>query len=63
MASKNIQLCATVSEDLNSQVLEIAGKDKRTFSQTVALLLEKAIYERNRKRKKNPSQHNSADPR
>lgn len=63
MASKNIQLCATVSEDLNNQVLEISVKDKRTFSQTVALLLQKAINERNRKRKKDTAQHNSTDQR
>lgn len=52
MASKNIQLCATVPEELNQQVFDISVKDKRTFSQTVALLLQKAINERTRKRKK-----------
>lgn len=63
MISKNIQICATVPEELNLQVLSISEKDKRTFSQTVALLLQKAINERNRKRKKDTPQYNSTDSR
>ena len=46
----NIQLCATVQKSLANQVAEIAVRDNRTFSQTVSLLLQQAVKERNRKR-------------
>lgn len=47
----NHQICATVSTDLINEISEIAERENRTFSQTVALLLHKAVKEKNRKRK------------
>lgn len=48
---KKIQICATVPQSLADSVEEISTRDNRTFSQTVALLLQQAVKERNRKRK------------
>lgn len=49
--SNSTQICATVSNIIATEVLEIAKRDNRTFSQTVSLLLQRALHERNRKRK------------
>ena len=46
----NTQICATVPKSLSADISEIAERDNRTFSQTVALLLHSAVKERNRKR-------------
>jgi hypothetical protein len=63
--SSNTQICATVPQSMINDISEIAVRDNRTFSQTVALLLQQAVKERNRKRKnvKNNIPDNSADPR
>ena len=61
---KKVQICATVPESLGNAVAEIAIRDNRTFSQTVALLLQQSVKERNRKRKnakKDNTQHNPND--
>jgi len=49
--SKNTQICATVPQSIINDISEIAARDNRTFSQTVALLLHQAVKEKNRKRK------------
>lgn len=41
-----------VSETIVNQVKEIAEKEKRSVSQMIEILLERAIKERNRKSKK-----------
>jgi len=48
---KKVQICATVPQSLGNSIAEIAIRDNRTFSQTVALLLHQAVKEKNRKRK------------
>lgn len=55
--SKNIQICATVTEEINNEILDISSKSNRSFSQTVMILLQQAIKERNRKKKKHPKEH------
>lgn len=47
------QVSATVSDELYAQLIDIAIRDKRPLSQSVALLLEQAVKERNRKKKNN----------
>jgi metal-responsive CopG/Arc/MetJ family transcriptional regulator len=47
------QIFASVTQEIVTQIEEIAQKDGRTFSQTVKILLERAIKERNRKKKDN----------
>ena len=62
--SKNTQICATVPQSMINDISEIALRDNRTFSQTVALLLQQSVKERNRKRKnakKDNTQHNPND--
>lgn len=61
--SKNTQICVTISEELNLTILKIAAQDSRTLSQTVSLLLVKAIKEKTRKRAKKESsiQHHTTD--
>jgi hypothetical protein len=49
MANK-IQICATVDEMLRNEILELSLKNKRTFSQTVSILLQSALKEKLRKR-------------
>lgn len=45
------QISATVNQETINEVKEVAKSLNRTFSQTVEILLEKAIKERNRKKK------------
>ena len=62
--NKNIQVCATIPESLSNDIIRIADKDKRTFSQTVSLLLHQSVKERNRKKiakQKNSTEHNTTD--
>jgi hypothetical protein len=55
------QICATIPNELSESIFEIAKRDNRTFSQTVSLLLQQAVKERNRKRNAKSSniQHQS----
>ena len=46
----NIQVCATISKELNDEVVELSQKENRTFSQMVSLLLQLAVKEKTRKR-------------
>lgn len=57
----NTQICATIPKGLISDINEIADRDNRTFSQTVCILLQRAVKESNRKRKKDNTQHHSDD--
>jgi hypothetical protein len=50
-----IRISLYVSETVVNQVKEIAEKEKRSVSQMVEILLEKAIKEKNRKSKKQQS--------
>lgn len=59
--SNNIQIHVTVPEDLSAEISRIADRDKRSFSQTVALLLQSAVKERNRKKKNSQVSDNPAD--
>ena len=47
------QIHASIEEETIQEIENIAKKDSRTFSQTVKILIEKAIKERNRKKKSN----------
>lgn len=47
------QISATISQETLNEVSKIAKESKRTFSQMVAILIEKAIKERNRKKTNN----------
>lgn len=44
------QISATVPQETVDEVNKIAASSQRTFSQMVAILLEKAIKEKNRKK-------------
>lgn len=50
MESKKTQICATIPVDLIEKINKEATKENRTFSNMVAILLERAIKERERKR-------------
>lgn len=43
------QVSATITEQLKQELEKIAEKERRTLSQTVGILLERAIKEKNRK--------------
>lgn len=47
------QISLTVTEQTLQEVKTIAEREKRTLSSTAEILLEKAIKERNRKKKTN----------
>ena len=47
------QIHASIEEITIDEIESISKKEGRTFSQTVKILLEKAIKERNRKKKDN----------
>jgi hypothetical protein len=47
------QIHASIEEETIQEIENISKKDSRTFSQTVKILLEKSIKERNRKKKDN----------
>jgi hypothetical protein len=47
-----IRISLYVSETVVTQVKEIAEKEKRSVSQMLVILLERAIKEKNRKSKK-----------
>lgn len=44
------QVSATITEQLKQDLEKIAEKERRTLSQTVGILLERAIKEKNRKK-------------
>jgi len=46
------QISATVNQETINEVKEVAKSLNRTLSQTVEILLERAIKERDRKKKK-----------
>jgi hypothetical protein len=48
--SKTTQICATVPVELSNDITDMANNEDRTFSQMVAILLKKAIKEKNRKK-------------
>ena len=47
------QIHASIEEETIQEIENISKKEGRTFSQTVKILLERAIKERNRKKKDN----------
>ena len=47
-----IQVSASISEEPLQEIMKIAEREGRTLSQTVKILLERAIKERDRKKKK-----------
>ncbi len=49
---KNIQICATVPEEVNNEIVALAEKDRITYSQSVGRLLLSALKERKRNREK-----------
>lgn len=51
--SRSPQVSATIPEDLLASIQELADKDSRTISQMVAILLQYAVKEKNRKRRGN----------
>jgi hypothetical protein len=48
---RNPQVSSTVTPDLYGQIEAIAVKEKRTISEMVSLLLERAVKEKTRPRK------------
>jgi len=48
--SKTTQICATVPVELSDEIIAMSNNEDRTFSQMVAILLKKAIKEKNRKK-------------
>lgn len=44
------RITAAITDELWLKITEISKKDRRSFSQTVEMLLEYAIKEKNRKR-------------
>jgi antitoxin component of RelBE/YafQ-DinJ toxin-antitoxin module len=48
-----VQVSTSINEETLQEIEKIAEKESRTLSQTVKILLEKAIKERNRKKTKN----------
>lgn len=52
MKEQNPQVSSTVSKELKSDINYYAEKEGRTTSNMVAILLQAAVNERNRKRKK-----------
>ncbi len=47
---QNPQVSATIASDLHKEIAELAEKENRSISAMVALLLQQAVKERNRKR-------------
>lgn len=48
--ARNPQVSSTIPQELYDQLLALATKEKRTLSEMVSLLLEKAVKEKTRKR-------------
>jgi len=48
--ARNPQISSTVPPDLYAKILAIADREKRTISEMVSLLLERAVKDRDRKR-------------
>lgn len=47
-----IRITVTLTEELGKEIQELAAKDKRKLASMAAILLEQAVKERNRKKKK-----------
>lgn len=47
-----IQVCASIPIALNDEILKISQKESRTISQTITILLSKAVKEKTRTRGK-----------
>lgn len=61
--SKTTQVHATIPEELELELIKMAGDDNRSFSQMVAILLRSAVNERNRKKKYSKAVYHSANSR
>jgi len=48
-----VQVSASITEETLQEIVKISQKEGRTLSQTVKILIEKAIKERNRKKANN----------
>jgi metal-responsive CopG/Arc/MetJ family transcriptional regulator len=48
-----VQVSTSINEETLQEIEKIAERESRTLSQTVKILIEKAIKERNRKKTKN----------
>lgn len=48
---KNPQISATIPGDLLEQIEKLAMKENRSMSEMIAILLQRAVNERNRKKK------------
>lgn len=51
-----MQISATISKELHESVKAEAGRDSRSFSETVGILLSQALKERERSRAKSKKQ-------
>ena len=49
----NVQVWATVSPEINDEIERIAERESRKKTEVVAMLIERAIKERQRQRRKN----------
>lgn len=52
-----MRITLTVADDIGAEVKAIAAREKHTTSRMAAILLEQAIKERNRKKKKDEMTH------
>lgn len=60
-----IRVSGYISEELNSDIKDIAKRENRKFTPMISLLLQLAVKEKNRKRfaKKDNSSYNTSDTR
>lgn len=49
----NVQVWGTVSQEISEEIDRIAERDRRKKTEVVAMLIESALKERTRQRKKN----------
>jgi len=47
-----VQVCASIPIELNDEIIKISQKESRTISQTITILLTKAVREKTRIRGK-----------
>lgn len=52
MKEQKPQVSASIPEELHKSIVELADKEGRSISSMVAILLQAAVNERNRKKKK-----------
>lgn len=59
--SRRPQISTTVDQEVYDKISELASDEKRSVSEMVALLLERAIKDKTRNRKGGKTENNTAD--